>query len=112
NLLDTINDCIDGKDIELKFKDEKAVCLVMVSGGYPGKYQTGYEITNLNRVNQSSVLLAGASSKAGGIYSAGGRVVNLVATGASFDEARKKVYEDAKTIQFDYAYYRDDIAKF
>lgn len=112
NLLDTINDCIDGKDIELKFKDEKAVCLVMVSGGYPGKYQTGYEITNLNRVNQSSVLLAGASSKADGIYSAGGRVVNLVATGASFDEARKKVYEDAKTIQFDYAYYRDDIAKF
>lgn len=112
NLLDTINDCIEGKDIELKFKDEKAVCLVMASGGYPGKYETGYEITHLDRATESTVLLAGASSKAGGVYTAGGRVINLVATGKDFEEARKKVYNDAKTIQFDYAFYRDDIAKF
>ncbi|MDF0719565.1 phosphoribosylamine--glycine ligase [Kaistella sp. PBT33-4] len=112
NLLDTINDCIEGKDIELKFKDEKAVCLVMASGGYPGKYETGYEITHLDRATQSTVLLAGASTKAGGVYTAGGRVINLVATGKDFEEARKKVYSDAKTIQFDYAFYRDDIAKF
>jgi phosphoribosylamine--glycine ligase len=112
NLLDTINNCIDGKDIELHFSDEKAVCLVMASGGYPGKYETGYEIRHLDRVTESSVLLAGASSKAGGVYTAGGRVVNLVATGKNFEDARTKVYNDAKAIQFDYAFYREDIGKF
>ena len=112
NLLDTINNCIDGRNIELQFSDEKAVCLVMASGGYPGKYETGYEIRHLDRVTGSSVLLAGASTKAGGVYTAGGRVVNLVATGKTFGEARKKVYDDAKAIQFDYAFYREDIGKF
>jgi phosphoribosylamine--glycine ligase len=41
NLLDVIQDCMDGKDIELKFKDEKAICLVMCSGGYPRNIETG-----------------------------------------------------------------------
>ncbi len=112
NLLDTINACIDGHDIELRFKDEKAVCLVMASGGYPGKYETGYQITGIDRATHSSILYAGGKNKAGGIYSNGGRVINLVATAPTLEEARSKVYADAKVLHFDYAFYRDDVAKF
>ncbi|MDR2205100.1 MAG: phosphoribosylamine--glycine ligase [Flavobacteriaceae bacterium] len=112
NLLDVINDCLNGKDIELNFKNEKAVCLVMCSGGYPGKYEIGFEIKHIEKVKDSQVLFAGASKHGNTYVTNGGRVLNLVATGESFEEARKKVYDDARTIQFDYEYYRDDIGKF
>ncbi|PIE51032.1 MAG: phosphoribosylamine--glycine ligase [Flavobacteriales bacterium] len=112
NLLDVIDNCIEGKDIDLKFRDEKAVCLVMASGGYPGNYDIGFEIKNLDKVSSSTVLLAGAKYKGDDIVTNGGRVVNLVATGKTYEEARDKVYQDALTIKFDYAFYREDIAKF
>ncbi|WP_312076180.1 phosphoribosylamine--glycine ligase [Chryseobacterium sp.] len=112
NLLDVINDCIDGKDIQLKFKDEKAVCLVMCSGGYPRNIETGFEIVGEDRVKHSQLLYAGAVKKGDKIVSNGGRVLNIVATGATYDEARKKVYEDASHVHFDYSFYREDIGKF
>ena len=112
NLLDVIKDCLDGKEIDLKFKDEKAVCVVMCSGGYPGKYETGIEIRNTEKVKHSQVLFAGATKQGNTYLTDGGRVLNLVATGATFEDARKKVYEDALTVQFDYEYYREDIGKF
>lgn len=111
-LLDVINDCLEGRDVQLKFKDEKAVCLVMCSGGYPRKIETGFEIRNLDKVAHSEVLFAGARATADKILTSGGRVLNLVATGITYEEARKKVYEDAKTISFDYESYREDIGKF
>lgn len=112
NLLDTILDCIEGRDIELRFRKETAVCLVMASGGYPGKYETGYEISGIDRATHTDVLLAGAKTRGGNIYSNGGRVVNLVAVSPSLEDARNRVYADAKTLKFDYAFYREDIAKF
>lgn len=111
-LFDVITDCIEGRDVELKFKNEKAVCLVMCSGGYPRKIETGYEIRNLDKVKNSKVLFAGARQVGDKILTAGGRVLSVVATGASFEEARQKVYEDAKVISFDYEFYREDIGKF
>lgn len=112
NLIDTINDCIDGKEIELKFKNESAVCLVMASGGYPGKYETGFQITGMDKVSGSDVIFAGATQRAGGIYTTGGRVINVVATAPTLEEARQKVYRDALPLHFDYAFYREDIAQF
>jgi len=112
NLLDVINNCLEGKDLNLKFKDEKAVCLVMCSGGYPGKYEIGYEIKHTDKVKNSQLLFAGASKQGDSYITTGGRVLNLVATGKTYDEARKKVYEDALAIQYDYEYYREDIGKF
>lgn len=112
NLIDTINDCIDGKEIELKFKNESAVCLVMASGGYPGKYETGFQITGMDKVSSSDVIFAGATQRAGGIYTTGGRVINVVATAPTLEEARQKVYRDALPLHFDYAFYREDIAQF
>ncbi|MEG2334691.1 phosphoribosylamine--glycine ligase, partial [Chryseobacterium sp.] len=90
NLLDVINDCLDGKDIQLKFKDEKAVCLVMCSGGYPRNIETGFEIVGENKVKHSTILYAGAVKRGDKVVSNGGRVLNIVATGATYDDARKK----------------------
>ena len=112
NLLDVFNDCLEGKDLDLKFSNQKAICLVMASGGYPGNYEIGYEIVGLDKVRNSDVLFAGAEQHAGRIITNSGRVLNLVATGNTYEEARNKVYEDAKPVHFDYAFYREDIGKF
>ncbi|WP_144282698.1 phosphoribosylamine--glycine ligase [Chryseobacterium echinoideorum] len=112
NLLDVIQDCMEGKDIELKFKDEKAVCLVMCSGGYPRNMELGFEIKGEDKVKHSQLLYAGATRKGDKVISNGGRVLNLVATGATYEDARKKVYEDALPVHFDYSFYREDIGKF
>ena len=112
NLLDVILDCLEGKEIDLKFKDEKAVCLVMCSGGYPRQIETGFEIRNLDKVKDSQILFASASNSGDAIVTSGGRVLSIVATGDTFENARKKVYDDALKIQFDYAFYREDIGKF
>lgn len=111
NLLDTINDCLDGKDIDLKFSDKKAVCLVLASGGYPRDIKTGLEVKGLEKVKNSEVFFAGANYEGSRIVTSGGRVLNLVATGNTYEEARQKVYEDAPAVHFDYAYYREDIGK-
>ena len=112
NLLDVFNDCLEGKDLNLTFSNQKAVCLVMTSGGYPGKYEIGYEITGLDKVKDSNILFAGAEIQSKRIVTNGGRVLNIVATGDTYQEARNKVYQDAKTLHFDYAYYREDIGDF
>jgi phosphoribosylamine--glycine ligase len=103
---------MEGKDIELKWKNEKAVCLVMCSGGYPYKFDTGFEIKNIDKVKNSNVLFAGAKNLGDKVVSSGGRVLSVVATGETYEDARKKVYEDAHAINFDYGFYREDIGKF
>jgi len=112
NLLDVIEDCLEGKDIELKFADKKAVCLVVCSGGYPSNIETGFEIKGISKVQHSKVLMAGAEYKGERILTTGGRVLNIVATGDTYDEARKKVYADAAVVNFDYGFHREDIGKF
>ena len=112
NLVDVIEDCLQGKELELKFKNQKAVCLVVCSGGYPQNHETGYEIKGAEKVKNSTLLYAGADYRGGKVVSTGGRVLNLVALGDTFEEARKKVYEDANIVDFDYGFFRDDIAKF
>ena len=109
NLLDTINDCLDGKEINLKFSDKKAVCLVIASGGYPRDFEQGLEIRDLEKVKNSKIFFAGATYQGDKVITNGGRVLNLVATGDTYEEARQKVYQDAPTVNFDYAYYRQDI---
>ena len=112
NLVDVIEDCLQGRELDLKFKNQKAVCLVVCSGDYPKNHETGYEITGVEKVKNSTVLYAGADYRGSRVVSTGGRVLNIVALGDTYNEARKKVYEDAIPVHFDYAFYRDDIAKF
>ncbi|MCG2792644.1 MAG: phosphoribosylamine--glycine ligase [Weeksellaceae bacterium] len=112
NFVDVIEDCLQGKELNLKFKNKKAVCLVMCSGGYPQNHEIGFEIKGVDKVKNSTVLFAGADYRGNKVVTSGGRVLNLVALADTYEEARKKVYEDAIPVHFDYAFYRDDIAKF
>lgn len=96
------------ESFELKFSNQQACCVVMVSGGYPGNYEKGYEIRGLEKVD-CPYFIAGAKESDGKIFTSGGRVVNVVGLGENLDAARKTAYENVRKIHFDYEYYRNDI---
>ena len=98
-------------DVEIKWKDERAVCVVMASGGYPGSYEKGKVITGLNDVDEDVVVFHAGTKFAedGAIATSGGRVLGVTATGATHEEAKAKAYENVKKISFEGAQYRNDI---
>jgi phosphoribosylamine--glycine ligase len=101
-------------DYTLHWSDDVCVSVVLASGGYPGPYQTGKKITGLEEAGQVPgvvVFHAGTTmDDDGDIYTAGGRVLNVTATGADFAQARERVYEAIERIDFDGMHYRSDIA--
>lgn len=112
DLWEIINAVVDGTldQIELHWKDGSAVCVVMASGGYPDKYETGKEITGLDAVNADvAVFHAGTKLGDGKVYTSGGRVLGVTATGADIAKAREKAYANVAKIHFDGAHYRRDI---
>ena len=98
------------KDVEVKWNDDAVCTLVLASGGYPGSYQKGLEIKNLDKVADDIVVFhAGTKVTDGKLVTSGGRVLNICATGKNLEEARAKVYEAAEIIDFEGKYYRKDI---
>ncbi len=83
----------------------------MVSGGYPRNIETGLEIKGVDKV-ETLCLLAGARKGGNNYYTTGGRVVNVVGFGETYDDARKQAYDNIKKISFDYGFYRHDIGLF
>ncbi|MDR1292511.1 MAG: phosphoribosylamine--glycine ligase [Clostridiales Family XIII bacterium] len=96
---------------EITWSDERAVCVVMASGGYPGPYEKGKEITGLSDLDEGVVCFHAGTKRGenGGILTAGGRVLGVTATGATHEEARAKAYENVKKISFEGEYHRNDI---
>ena len=88
--------------------------VVMASGGYPGHYPVGLPITGLDHVDQDvQVFHAGTRLGPGGqVLTSGGRVLTVVASGTTIDQARKKIYSNITRIKFDGAHYRKDIGQF
>ena len=84
----------------------------MASGGYPDAYETGFPISGLAAVDEDvQVFLAGAQRSDGGvIVTSGGRVLCIVASGATIAEARERAYDNVRRISFEGAHYRRDIA--
>ncbi len=98
-------------DIDIKWKEDKAVSIVLASGGYPGSYEKGKVITGLEDVDDD-VIVFHAGTKFGDngeILTSGGRVLAVTATGKTHDEARSKAYVNAERIKFEGAYMRHDI---
>jgi phosphoribosylamine--glycine ligase len=96
----------------LKWKPGASVCVVMASGGYPGKFVTGKRIdglTDAERVNGVRVFHAGTARKGDSIVTSGGRVLGVTAAADSVERALATVYEAAAKIHFDGAHYRKDI---
>ncbi len=97
--------------IHLAVDSRIATTVMMVSGGYPGNYQTGFPIKNLDKVTDAFVFHAGTSSNGEKIITNGGRVMAVTGMGTSLEEALAKSYAAAKVINFDYEYYRKDIGQ-
>ena len=110
DLLDIMISVSDGTlaDTDVVFKDESACCVVMASDGYPGKYETGFEIT---MPDDKNIYVAGAKLSSGKLVTSGGRVLGVTETAPTLKEAIDKAYETVKTVSFDNAYYRNDIGK-
>ncbi len=111
DLLEIIEACIDGtlSDIELKWNDQSAVCVVMASGGYPGSYKKGIAITGLSDVKDAVVFHAGTKKENGSYFTSGGRVLGVTALGKDIESARETAYSEIKKIVFEGAQYRTDI---
>jgi phosphoribosylamine--glycine ligase len=91
------------------FDERAAVCVMLVSGGYPQAYQKGYEMSGIDKVEGSIVFHAGTALKDGKIVTNGGRVIAVSSYGKDKSEALQKSFEEAKKIQFTDRYFRRDI---
>jgi phosphoribosylamine---glycine ligase len=114
DLVDILLAVVDNKlsDIVVQWSDDASVGVVMASGGYPGSYKTGFKITGLDKLNDD-IMVFHAGTKLGEdsqIYTDGGRVLTVTATGKSMAEARARVYRNLPRINFDGCHYRKDIA--
>ena len=95
----------------IEFDQRSAVCVMMVSGGYPGSYEKGFPITGINDVEGSIVFHAGTANKDGQVLTSGGRVIAVSSYGTTKAEALAKSMQEAQKIQFEGKYYRRDIGQ-
>lgn len=100
--------------LDVKWSDKACACVVMASGGYPEKYETGKEISGLDEKGQFEgvyVYHAGTKLEDGKYLTAGGRVLGITATDETLQGALDKAYGAVKEISFEKAHYRTDIGK-
>ncbi|MDR1376313.1 MAG: phosphoribosylamine--glycine ligase [Synergistaceae bacterium] len=117
DLLDVLCACAKG-DLEgrtLKWRDEKAVCVVLASSGYPGDYRTGYSIresvTSEDLAQNSWIFHAGTARNAQGeLVTAGGRVLGVTARGRTLEDALARAYARVERVEFEGRVFRRDIA--
>ena len=96
-------------EVEVKFSNKSACCVIMASAGYPESYEKGFEITLPE--NDDLIFIAGAKEADGKLLTNGGRVLGVVELADTLPEAIAKSYESVKTVKFDNAFYRNDIGK-
>lgn len=100
---------LDKKIIE--FDERAAVCVMLVSGGYPQKYEKGYVIEGLDKVKDSVLFHAGTQLKDGNVVTSGGRVIAVCSYGQNREEALAKSFEGARLVNFKDKYFRRDIGQ-
>lgn len=100
---------LDKRDIE--FDERAAVCVMLVSGGYPQTYVKGYEITGLDKVEDSVVFHAGTKMQNGKVVTNGGRVIAVSSYGKDKSEALQNSFTQAQKIEFTDKYFRRDIGQ-
>ena len=116
DLLDVLEATAEGRLEEiapLKWDPRPAVCVVMASEGYPGKYERGQPIRGLEEAGKLpdvKVFHAGTKAKDGQIVSDGGRVLGVTALGSSISAAKLEAYRAVKSIRFSGGWCRKDIS--
>jgi len=124
DLLSVLEASVDGKlaDINIEWRPGFACCVVLASSGYPGKYEKGKKITGIEKAEKMDDIIvfhAGTTSSSplnirgnkGEIFTNGGRVLGVTATGETLQKALDKAYEAVKLIHFEGMHYRTDIGK-
>ena len=99
----------DLSNLNIKWKNKHACCVVMASGGYPASYNKGYKIEGIDKINGQCFIAGAKLDENGNIITDGGRVLNVVNIADSLEEARKLTYADIEKIDFKDKYYRKDI---
>ena len=115
--VETMTACIEGNlpQAPVRWGTQAHVGVVMVSGGYPGPYQTGREITGLDKEDSDAIVFHAGAQPAGGdgpanrVLTSGGRVLTVVGKGESLHLARAAAYRRVADLHFEDAYYRQDI---
>ncbi len=112
DIVDIFEAVCDGtlKDVNVEWEDNACVCVVEASGGYPKKYQTGYEISGLTNIEDNIYVYHAGTKKEDGKYlTSGGRVLGITAKSKDLDTAIKDAYNAVKNINFTDVHYRKDI---
>jgi phosphoribosylamine--glycine ligase len=114
DLIDTLDACIDGTlaQTTLRWKPGASACVIASSGGYPGTFQTGFEITGLPgaaEIPGVQVFHSGTALSGGVLRTSGGRVLGVTASAHTLEEALRRAYEAMSRIQFKGIYFRRDI---
>ncbi|MBI4170736.1 MAG: phosphoribosylamine--glycine ligase [Candidatus Aenigmarchaeota archaeon] len=102
----------DGQHANMTFGDGYAVCVVLASKGYPGRYEKGKPIEGLDELNEDEGVMAfhaGTRYEDGKFYTSGGRVLGVTARGNTISRARDRAYEAVDRIRFENKYFRKDI---
>jgi len=114
DLLGALEACVEGRlsETEFRWKPGASACVIASSGGYPGSYQTGYEITGLEdaaKVSGVQIFHSGTALVGGTLRTSGGRVLGVSAAADTLAEALARAYEAIERIQFEAIYFRRDI---
>lgn len=112
DLSDIMYAVIEGRLAEqtIEWNEQKAVCVVMASGGYPGEYEKGKRISGLGDVDDDVIVFhSGSRTEDNAIVTDGGRVLGITALGDTHEAAREKAYQNVARVSFEGAQYRKDI---
>ncbi len=99
-------------DLEIRWSSDACACIILASGGYPGSYEKGKEISGLDENGQAegvTIIHAGTKWENGKFYTAGGRVLGITAKGGTLEKALQKAYAAAEKIHFEGCFCRSDI---
>lgn len=116
DLYSVFESCVDGNldPSAVKWRNGYAATIILASGGYPGKYETGLPISGIDKaekIDNVIVFHAGTKKTESGFVTAGGRVLNVTATGNTLNEALATAYKAVNLIHFEGMHYRTDIGR-